>query len=322
VRSSPRARLRIGVLSQQFCASPVGFLALGGLSALAGQADLLFFDRGAKNDWAHAAFKAVARHWLPCARLNAAQLHRLLVEADLDAVIDLSGWTDVAALTALAGRPVARQLKWVGGQSLSTGLRCFDGFITDARQAPMAAARLYTEPLLRAHHGYVTYSAPPYAPELARAAARPPEPKGRPQRGVFALVSNPAKISRAMAETLEKLQPRRLILVDQRWRHAGTREVARQRLGRLMDVAEFVTPASHHDYLQTLAALDATFVDTAPYSMGLTAIELRLLGKHIVAPARSPQALMSARHCIAHLGARRFDHHAELGGQLLQWCQS
>jgi predicted O-linked N-acetylglucosamine transferase (SPINDLY family) len=321
-RPVARQRPRIGLLSQQFCASPVGFLTLGALSALARDAELLFFDRGAKADWAQAAFKASAHCWLNCSRLDAAQLQRLLIEAELDAVIDLSGWTDPQALQALATRPVARQLKWVGGQSLSTGMTCFNGFVTDPRQVPQAAAHLYTEPLLYAHHGYVTYSAPPYAQALAGAAAQPPKPKGAPQPGLVALVSNPAKISAATRDALLKLKPRRLVLVDQRWRHEGTRLAARQQLGPLLDLAEFVTPANHPEYLAALQTLDASFLDTEPYAMGLSAIELRLLGKHIVARERSDQALMCQRHCQAHLGARRFDHHTELAAQLLQWCRA
>lgn len=315
------ARLRIGLLSAQFCASPVGFLTLGAVTALAREAELLFFDRGAKADWARDAFQALAHRWVPCRGLDPATLHRLLQAADLDALIDLGGWTDPDALAAVAARPARRQLKWVGGQSLSTGLRCFDGFIADARQVPPAAAALYTEPVLHARHGYVSYTAPPYAAALSQAAARPPAPRGKPAPGVFALVSNPAKISAATAQLLQRLKPRRLVLVDQRWRHEGTRQAARRRLGSLLDVAEFVTPADHPAYLAALQGLDATFVDTAPYSMGLTAIELRLLGKPIHAPARSPTALMCERHGVAHLGARRFDHHAELAAQLLQWSR-
>ncbi|WP_066342825.1 hypothetical protein [Azohydromonas lata] len=316
---APGARPRIGLVSAQFCASPVGFLTLGALRALAREADLIFFDRGAKADWARTEFLALAHRWVSCRALDAATLRRLLLAADLDALIDLGGWTDPEALAAVASRPARRQLKWVGGQSLSTGLRCFDGFIADARQVPPAAAGLYSEPVLHARHGYVTYTAPPYAPALARAAAQLPAPAARPSAGVYALVSNPAKISTHTARALEKLKPRRLVLVDQRWRHEGTRQAARRRLGALMDVAEFVTPANHPDYLQALAALDASFVDTAPYAMGLTAIELRLLGKALHCVPRSPTALMCERHGVAHLGARRFDHHAELGAQLLAW---
>lgn len=321
-RRPTRQRLRIGLVSQQFCASPVGFLTLGPVAELARRADLYFFDRGAKADWAQAAFKACARQWLVCGMLNSSQLHRLLVAADLDALIDCSGWTDPACLQALAGRPAPRQLKWVGGQSLSTGMRCFDGFVTDQRQVPGAAARFYTEPLLFARQGYVTYTAPPYAPALAAAAAKPPKPQGVPAPGVVAIVSNPAKISRLTSAALQGLRPRKLLLIDHRWRHQGTRQAAEHRLGRLLDVAEFLTPANHPQYLEALLETDATFLDTSPYSMGLSAIELSLLGKHVLAAPRSPSALMCERHCVAHLGAKRFDHHQALSAQLLGWCSA
>lgn len=319
----PGSRMRIGLVASQFCASPVGFLTLGALTALARRADLLFFDRGSKADWAQAAFKGIAHRWLSCPGVDSATLHRLMVAADLDVLIDLGGWTDPAALAAVAGRPARRQLKWVGGQALTTGLDCFDGFITDRRQTPINAEPLYTETLLLARLGYVTYTAPPYAPDLAAAAAEPqlPRPAGQPAPGVLALVSNPAKISAATADTLRKLKPRRLLLLDHRWRHEGTRAAAQRRLGSLMDVAEFITPANHPEYLQALRETDAAFVDTTPYAMGLTAIELRLLGKHIVTQRRPTGGLMCERHCIGHIGASGFGHHEVLGEQLLQWCR-
>jgi tetratricopeptide (TPR) repeat protein len=321
-RKGQRIRPRIGLISQQFCASPVGFLTLGVFRELSRHADLVFFDRGSKPDWAHAAYQSMARHWLPCAGFSAAQLLRLLAAADLDALIDLSGWTDAEALCAVATKPIRRQLKWVGGQAATTGLQCFDGMITDARQVPDAARALYTEPLLRAKHGYVTYQAPPYRPALAQAAACPPDPRGRPARGVYALVSHPAKISTDTVQRIQALKPKRLLLIDHRWRHQGTKLGAGARLGTLLDVAEFVTPSDHPAYLDALADLDAAFIDTSPYAMGLTAIELRLLGKHILTINRSPVALMCQRHAIAHLGARRFDHHGELASDLLQWCRA
>lgn len=315
------SRLRIGLVSSQFCASPVGFLTLGALTALSKNADLLFFDRGSKTDWAHTAFREIAHRWLTCSGVDTGTLHRLMVAADLDVLIDLGGWTDPTALAAVAGRPARRQWKWVGGQAATTGLGCFDGFITDQRQTPLYGENLYTEPMLRARLGYVTYTAPPYAPELAIAAANIPVPAGKPAPGVYALVSNPAKISLGTAEAIRKLKPRRLLLVDQRWRHEGTRLAAQARLGDLLDVAEFVTPANHPEYLQALREIDGTFHDTTPYSMGLTAIELRLLGKHLLVPRRSSDTVMSERHCIGHKGAKGFDHHASLARQMLEWSR-
>lgn len=320
-RAKPGGRLRIGLVSSQFCASPVGFLTLGALREAAQDADLFFFDRGAKADWARDAFQALAHRWIGCARADTATLHRLMVAADLDALIDLGGWTDPAALAAVAGRPARRLLKWVGGQSLTTGLACFDGFVTDRRQVPAAARTLYAEPLCLAAEGYVSYTPPPYAPELATAALEPPVPAGRPTAGCVALVSNPAKISAATAQALQRLAPRRLVLVDHRWRHEGTRAAAQRKLGTLMDVAEFIAPANHPAYLETLRGLDALFLDTQPYAMGLTAIELRLLGKHVRTARPPARALMCERHAVAHMGAASFGGHLQLGAELLRWCR-
>lgn len=321
-RQARSARLRIGLVSPQFCASPVGFLTIGALTCLARDADLVYFDRGGRADWAQALFRQTASHWHDCAGMGALQLCTAMVDAQLDALIDLGGWTDPVALQALLARPAPRQLKWVGGQAASTGLSCFDGFITDARQVPSAAAGLYTEPLLNARIGYVSYTAPPYASGLAAAAAHPPPPSPPSRKGMVAVAANPAKISALTAERIRALRPRRLVLIDHRWRHEGTRQAASRRLGSLMDVAEFQAPTDHPGYLQALQGLDATFVDTEPYAMGLAAIELRLMGKHIHAMRRPRSALMCERHAVSHLAARRFDHHAGLARQLLQWCGS
>jgi hypothetical protein len=317
-----RARMRVGLLSQQFCASPVGFLAQGALLELSKNADLIFFDRGSKSDWAQSSFKAHAKLWLKCGELSAKQLNHLIAQSDLDALIDLSGWTDPQALCALSSKPAQKQLKWVGGQSLSTGMRCFDGFVTDRRQAPTAAHHLYSESLLFARHGYVSYTAPPYAMKLANAASNVPRPRGYPPTGVVAVASNPAKISHETVATLVQLKPKKIFLIDQRWLHQGARNNAHEKLGDLMDITEFISPTSHLDYLMAIEDADATFIDTSPYSMGLSAIELRLLGKHIHTPTRNKSALMCERHCTAHVGARRFDHHKQLADQLLGWCRS
>ncbi len=316
-------RLRVGLISNQWCASPVAFLTLGGLREMARDADLVFFDRGGKADWAHAALRELAARddrWVDCRGQPPATIAAALREAGLDALIDLAGWTDPDALLAVASRPAPRLLKWVGGQSATTGLDCFDAFVTDDRQAPPGCESLYREPLLRLPQGYVSYVGPPYA-RLQAEAARPPAPRAPSQRDVFALVSNPVKIGERTAAFVRGLRPRRLLLVDHRWRHRQTRSAAAQRLGSLMDVAELITPGDHPAYLDTLRDLDATIVDTAPYSMGLTAIELRLLGKTVIVPPRTLPAAMSELHCAAHLRAPGFGHHRLIAQRLLEACR-
>ena len=315
-------RIRIALVSNQWCASPAAFLAFGALREMARHADLLFIDRGGKKDWARAAFQSLAHEWHDLQSADTDQIHEALLNADADALMDMAGWTDPQALQAVARRPAPRQLKWVGGQSGTTGSGCFDGFVADARQVPAGCEGLYSEPVLRAPTNYVSYTPPPYwkpgqavrhPPAAATAATTP---------GLYAIAANPAKISRRTAEFLLTLKPRRLLLIDQRWRHQQTRRAAATRLGAAMDVADFVMPSSHPEYLDALRGAPATFVDTAPYSMGLSAVELRLLGKPIVQPPRPALRSMSECHCAGHLGSASFAHHAQLGRALLGWCKS
>jgi hypothetical protein len=319
-RRQPTRRPRIALISNQWCASPVAFLTLGALRELARHAELAFFDRGGKADWARKAFQALASGWHDVWGTDSEQIHKSLLAADADALIDLSGWTDPAALQAVARRPVVRQLKWVGGQAATTGANCFDGFVADARQVPAGCESLYTEPVLRAATGYVTYTPPPYW-QPGDAIALPPA-AGKATPGIYAIAANPVKISRHTAEFVRSLKPGRLLLIDHRWRHQQTRRAAAARLGSLLDVAEFVTPATHPEYLDTLAATPATFVDTAPYAMGLAAVELRLLGKPIVQPPRPLLRSISECHCAGHVAATSFNHHAQLAEELLGWCRA
>jgi predicted O-linked N-acetylglucosamine transferase (SPINDLY family) len=60
---------------------------------------------------------------------------------------------DPIGLRAISTKPAARMYKWVGGQSITTGLRAFDGWLSDAEQTPAGFEPWFTEPLLRLPHG-------------------------------------------------------------------------------------------------------------------------------------------------------------------------
>jgi predicted O-linked N-acetylglucosamine transferase (SPINDLY family) len=59
------------------------------------------------------------------------------------------------------------QVKWVGMQNHSSGLAEMDWILTDRWETPPALAHLYSERLLSLPDGYVCYSPPPYAPDVA-----------------------------------------------------------------------------------------------------------------------------------------------------------
>ena len=310
-----RRRPRIGFVSGQFCSSPVGFLTLGTLEHLAARADLVLFDRGSKRDWAHQRFRAAAAGWVECGSLDAATLAAQLADAGLDALFDLAGWMDLDVLRAFAARPAPRQFKWVGGQSLTTGLSCFNGFVADHAQVPAGCETLYAEPVVRLSGSYITYTSPPYR-DLSAAAANPPSPRvTTPDQ--WAIVSNPAKIGRQTVDLVRRLAPRRLFLIDHRWRFDRTRGLAQAWFGDRVGSVEFIAPATHPQYLDALDRLDATVLDTAPYSMGLTAVELRLLGVPFRLVERPHRATMRELHASGHAVAPRFDHHRLQAEELL-----
>jgi predicted O-linked N-acetylglucosamine transferase (SPINDLY family) len=305
-------RPRIGIISPSLGATPVGFLTLGALQVLSEKADLIFFDRSpGYRDWLAQGFRQSASEWIACSAMKPSSLANQLAQSDLDALIDCGGWTDMDALRALSMRPAPRQFKWVGGQALTTGLDCFDGFLTDRWQVPKASERLYREPILRFEGPYVTYVPPPYF-TMGKAA--------KAKSGVYALVSNPAKISPSTLNYVKRLKPKRLLMIDHRWRYQHTRDRFLATLKDLASNVEFIVPNGHREYLETLRDAPATFIDTRPYSMGLTAIELLLMGKTIVGAKPPSLALMCERHRFGHQQTTDFAGYAAQASQLYEWC--
>lgn len=293
----PSKRLKVGLLSPQFSVSPVYFFTYGALQSLANEVDLVFFSRGKKDDWATQSFQALAQDWLDVSLCTAEELAGVLKSHHLDVLVDLGGWMDPVGLHALSVKPAKKMFKWVGGQSATTGLRSFDGYLSDAYQTPPGVDHLYSEPLIRLESGYVTYTPPPYMPK------RQVKKTGYSDFGVIA---NPAKVSKGFLAELHasvpawqlaqtaKAKELRLKFIDQRYEQKNIRDRIQAALPGLH--VEFVTPANHLAYLQAVAQLDVT-LDTWPYSGGLTTIEALAMG--VPSLTRSGR-LFCERHTESH----------------------
>ncbi len=207
---------RVGFISPQFFVSPVFFFCIGAIRNLAQTHDLVFFHRGSKHDWATEEFKNCAVLWLDVMSLGSDSLAEQIKKQNLDVLFDLGGWMDPLALYALGSRPANKQYKWVGGQSATTGIQAFDGFISDVHQSPLDTHHLYSEPLIFLESGYVSYQAPTYLP-------KPVMPNSA--HCSVGIISNPVKVSRSF-------------------------------LKELRSQAIALTPKDHEEYLQHVAALD------------------------------------------------------------------
>lgn len=300
-------RPRIGLMSPLFAVSPVYFLTIGALRLLSREVDLVIVNRGLRVDKGTRAFRTIAAEWHEAANVGAVALAERLRRLDLDVLIDLGGWSDPVGLKALSARPAPRQYKWVGGQSATTGLAAFDGFITDAEQSPVGAEALHSEPLLRLPGGYASY-----APDFAADDVPPPDP-GDAARFGLGVIGNPAKISRAfLARLAARLDETAtdVLLVDRRYRHApAARRIVDALPARHRPRLHFVAPADRTDYLRHVRR-PARIVDTFPYNGGLTSLEALYMGRPIEVTRSG--TMFSSRHTAAHFhfwrNAARRDH--------------
>lgn len=304
-RDDKAGRKRVGLISRYFSVSPVYFLTYGVLRELARKVDLVFLDRGSKRDWAGERFQALAAEWIDVEQATPAKLAEALEAAHLDVLLEMSGWSDVDVLRAIAGKPCPKIYKWVGGQSATTGMSVFDGFISDAVQTPLETQRFYTEPLLNFAAGYTTYTPPAYLP--APVAAR---------REILTLgvLGNPLKVSNRFLQTLGTTLseaaaslpvPLALQFIDSRYGSPLVRQritaALEPTLGRCKRIAVlFTAPRNHREFLVHVGQL-AAVIDSAPYSAGLTAIEALAMGVPIIG---TPGELCSERHAVSH------QHHA------------
>jgi len=303
-KSVSRAKMkRVGFISTLFQASPVYYLCYSALRRISEIHHVTLFMRSAKADWATGRFLDLASEVRNVASLGAADLAATIEASEIDVLFDLSGWTDPEGLRALSCKPAVRMYKWIGGQSITTGLEAFDGWIGDEWHCPKGVERLYSEPLIRIEGGYCDYSPPEY---LAASAAS--------RRKGTGLVSNPAKIGEgSVAAWPEGVD--RVTLIDRRYAHEETRlrveELLRSRGIRVEDV---IVPGDHKEYLEAIGSLESV-VNTAPYALGLTAVEALSLDVRVLY-GKSASDLFSSRHHFSHLHTR--GRNSALAAELLE----
>ena len=259
-------RLRVGLMSPLFCASPVFFLTIIFFKRIAECCDLIIFNRGTKNDWATEQFRKIAVSWFDIHSFNAVNIANQIKQQQIDVLYDLGGWMDPVGLSALSVKPAKKQYKWVGGQSVTTGLNCFDGWIGDEWQSPEQFKHLYSEPLINLSGGYAEYFPPAYLPKPVRK-----------KLNTYAIFANPAKVSSAFLTMINEI-PGKKCFIHRQYQYQSVRERIEQFLNPL-DV-DYICPQSHREALNAVNRFEVVF-DTFPYSSGLTAREVLSLGSKI-----------------------------------------
>lgn len=115
--------------------------------------------------------QGMADEWRQTNKLSDEEFCELVKSDGIDILVDLSGHSSGNRLTALARRPAALQMTWMGYLN-TTGMSAIDYRITDAESDPKGAERYYREALLRLPHAQWCYAAkagPVCSPEILRA---------------------------------------------------------------------------------------------------------------------------------------------------------
>jgi len=310
-RSRVRPRPRVGIVSPMLHASPLFFLCGQALQTLSATHDLVFFSRGRKSDWATEVLRGIATEWHAAAGWDAGALYQHEFSAELDVLLEMGGWMDPDSMCAANGRPALRQFKWVGGQAMTSGLDCFDGFIADQWQIPRQAEWLYTEPIVRLRGGYVRFTPPPDFQLASR----------RVDAGVWGFIGNPVKVVADGVVALQRAmkthgRPRCLRFIDRRYRYASVVDRVRALFNKTGVPCEFLAPSTNAEFLEEVSRLSA-MVDTSPYSAGLTAREALGLGVPILSHPRSK--LFSSLHAKAAVAQAKSAQRLE--PLSLQWLE-
>ncbi len=301
----PARTLTVGLLSGTLRTHPVGWLTIAGFEHLDPAAfRIVCLSRAPEPaDPIARRFRGVAWSWENVAPLNDEALARRARELGIDILIDLGGHGDAARMPACARRLAPVQIKWVGMQNHSTGLPEMDWFLTDRWETPPALESLYSERLLRMPDGYVCYSPPPYAPDVAALPAL--------QNGyvTFACFNNIAKITpRAIAtwsEILRAVPGARLVFKTHQLTDAPTAARLRGAFDQYgIDPARVEARGSspHRAFMASYNEIDIV-LDPFPYSGGLTTCEALWMG---VPTVTLPGEIFASRHSASHLSNAGF----------------
>jgi predicted O-linked N-acetylglucosamine transferase (SPINDLY family) len=165
--SNPERRLRIGMLSPRFLAGPVPTFLLPYLAARdRSQFEVELFMASSYRDAETERLRSACERWHEVAALDDPALAELMREREIDIAVDLSGHAPGNRLTAFALGLAPLQVVWLD-YFCSTGLDCFDAFLSDAMLTPPSSPQRYTEAaLIRLAAGRLCYAPPPGAPSI------------------------------------------------------------------------------------------------------------------------------------------------------------
>ena len=278
-RRRPGERLRVGYLSSDLCAHPVGWLLAPVLAAHDRSAVEVhaYAARPGPGDTMTAQLRADTEYWHGIAALDDDAAAALMRSHGLDVLVELGGHTEGSRLGIVAQRPAPVQLSWLGYFG-STGLAAIDAVVLGEALAPVGAEAFYTEALDRLPRPHFAYAPPADAPLPT------PPPSLLGGQVTFGSFNNPAKLSDSTvalwAQVLRAVPGSRLVLKWAAYADPMLDATTRNRFIAAGVEATRVQPRAASPHAQMLAEYGDIDIalDPHPFSGLLTTLEALAMG--------------------------------------------
>ncbi len=290
-------KLRVGFVSHDLRRHPVGYFVSRFLASIPdSEIEILIYSSGREDDLTE-QIKADIDHWRFIGGMSDASVSELIIDAAVDILIDLSGHSAGNKMGVFARKPAPIQISWAGYVG-TTGLRAMDYLLSDSFSTPKEHEQFYIEKIVRMQNGWLCYSPPEYAPDVASL------PLDRVGHVTFATFSNPAKINSAVvpvwAKILKAVKNSTLLI---KYRGINT-PPNMERLHALfqaegVDKTRLILEgkSKHIELLARYGDVDIA-LDPFPYSGGLTTFEALWMGVPVVTV---PGETFASRHSYSHL---------------------
>jgi protein O-GlcNAc transferase len=309
-------RLRVGLVSADLRAHPVGWFLKGVLPRLAQHLSLIAFANQYEHDPVTQELKAAVERWICIAGYSDEQVLQIIRGQQVDVLIDLSGHTAGHRLQVFARRAAPVQLSWLG-YFATTGLTQMDYILLDSEHAPPGSHQYFSEKVAWIEPIRMCFSPPTYAP-----AVQPPPclDNGLITFGSF---NNTGKITPTTialwAAVLRAVPESRLHLKWKNLIEPALKKDLRQQFAR-----QGVSPSrlilfgasSHPAMLEEYGDIDIA-LDTFPFSGGTTTCEALWMGVPVVTlrgdrPVARQSAAMLRAIGLAELAADDSDSFVEI----------
>jgi predicted O-linked N-acetylglucosamine transferase (SPINDLY family) len=279
----PYRRLKVGYVSPDFRHHAVSFFAE---DLIAGhdrrQVEVTLYSAVTNPDAVTRRFEMMADRFVPVLGLTDAALADRIRADGIDILVDLAGHTGGNRLLTFARRPAPVQVAHMVGSGATTGLSCFDGYMTDDLLSPPGSDGCYSEPLVRLPALPLVYRPPEGMPPVA------PLPALKARTVTFGCFSRTARINDgvldAWARILLGVPGARLVLNAKAFQEEGARQRFRDAFGQRGISADRLTLVYTTPQTTTWAAYNGIDIalDPFPHNAGTTTFEALWMGVPVV----------------------------------------